>query len=272
MKESLLVALILKRIVPTRFLLSLFAAVLGLCVNCRADTIGVTQDFDVSVLSGKIILTSNSSGVTVALAFPSDVGTFLRDITVPALPTGAVVTSATFSIVPLTGIETAPGGFSGRTQPQLNFLSAGSIGPDGSPDYPCTPPSCAPTIANVSVAWEVGLGLNCADFFYCFTAPVTGSFDLLSLGIPPSDLSRGFIIGESGSGPSDLTVCCSSPSIDEVLYPGFNSVTLYSFGGVGLELQESVVVDYTIVPEPATLLLLIPGLLVLVGFKRRKAI
>jgi hypothetical protein len=39
MKESLLVALISKRIALTRYLLLLFAAVLGLCVNCKADSI-----------------------------------------------------------------------------------------------------------------------------------------------------------------------------------------------------------------------------------------
>jgi hypothetical protein len=265
MKESLL-----KRIAPTRFLLSLFAAVLGLCVNCRADTIGVIQQFDIPVPAPGIMrITSNSSGITVELP-PGDVGTWLRDIRVPALPTHAVVTSATFSLIALTGTLIAPGDITGRSQAQLTFLGANSIGPDGGPDGPCTPPSCAPTIANVSVAYAVGLGPNCADFFYCFTAPVIGSFDLLSLGIPPSDLTRGFTIGESGA-PSDVTSCCSNASVDEVLYPGFNSISDYGFTAAGPEIQESVVLNYTTVPEPATMLLLIPGLLALAAFRLKKA-
>src|SRR5882762_5912279 len=103
MKESLL-----KRIAPTRFLLSLFAAVLSLCVHCRADTIGVIQKFDIPVPAPGIMrITSNSSGITVELP-PGDVGTWLRDIRVPALPTHAVVTSATFSLIALTGTIIAP--------------------------------------------------------------------------------------------------------------------------------------------------------------------
>jgi hypothetical protein len=279
MKESL-VALILKRIAaPTRYLLSLFAAVLGLCVNCNADSLVVIQNFNVGNADAPIIIRSDSSGITVAMVFPADVGTNDRELSVPALPAGAEVTSATFSIINFTGTETAPGGYQGRTQTQLEYEGALAIGPDGLGDGPCLPPSCAPTIANVSVGWRVGLADNCVDFndarnlgTNCFKAPVTGSFNLLSLGKPSSYLADGFLVGTTGLF-EDVYLCCDNPTLDQILYPGLNSITEYGSSGPALEIQEEVLVDYTLpttVPEPATPLLLIPGLLALAALRLKK--
>ena len=68
MKESLLVALIPKRIAPTRYLVSLFAAVLGLCLNCRADSLTVYQPFNDAVGGGNglefVTDPGSSSGLT----------------------------------------------------------------------------------------------------------------------------------------------------------------------------------------------------------------
>jgi hypothetical protein len=211
--------------------------------------------------------------------FPADVGTNDRELSVPALPAGAEVTSATFSIINFTGTETTPGGYQGRTQTQLNFVGANSLGPDGSPDGPCLPPSCAPTIANVSVGWRVGLADNCVDFndarnlgTNCFKAPATGSFNLLSLGKPSSYLADGFLVGTTGF--VDGYICCDNPTLDQILYPGLNSITEYGSSGPALEIQEEVLVDYTLpttVPEPSTPMLLIPSLLALAALKRKRA-
>ena len=190
---------------------------------------------------------------------------FYRNINVPALPAGAVVTSATFSLVALSGSLVAPGEIKGTSQVPLGYISAESLEPPG----PCTFPGCAPTLATtVTIAYQLGLGPNCLtpSSFTCFTAPATGSFDLLSLGFSPTYFADGFSIGDSvdlliGRGLDGYTVA----------YSGFNSETDYAFSGVGPELAESVVLNYTTVPEPATLLLLIPGLLALVGFRLKKA-
>jgi hypothetical protein len=269
---------LLKRIAPTRYLLSLFVAVLGLCVNCRADSLVVAQNFNVGNADAPILIRSDSSGITVAMVFPADIGTDERDLFVPALPAGAEVTSATFSIINFTGTETAPGQYQGQTQTQLNFVGANSIGPDGGADGSCLPPSCAPAIANVSVGWGVSLADNCADFHdapnlgvNCFKAPITGSFNLLSLGEPSSYLADGFLVGSTGL--IDLFECCFNPTLDQILYAGLNSITEYGSSGPALEIQESVVVNYTLpttVPEPATPLLLIPGLLALTALKLKK--
>jgi hypothetical protein len=249
------VPVLLKRIAPTRYLLSLFVAVLGLCVNCRADSLVVAQNFNVGNADAPILIRSDSSGITVAMVFPADIGTDERDLFVPALPAGAEVTSATFSIINFTGTETAPGQYQGQTQTQLNFVGANSIGPDGGADGSCLPPSCAPAIANVSVGWGVSLADNCADFHdapnlgvNCFKAPITGSFNLLSLGEPSSYLADGFLVGSTGL--IDLFECCFNPTLDQILYAGLNSITEYGSSGPALEIQESVVVNYTL-PTPS---------------------
>jgi hypothetical protein len=269
MKESLLVALILKRIAPTRFLLSLFAVVLGLCVNCKADSISVDAQFDFAQYAGHEISfrtdPGSSSGLTLFHTCPDacDFITLGRSINVPALPAGAVVTSATFSLVALSGsLAVGNGGgavVSGTSQAQLNFLSVESLEPFG----PCIPPGCAPTIATVSVAYQDYLGINCLRLDECFTAPGTGSFDLLSLGISPTVFADGFSI----FAPEGDFLWGRGASIDTVLYPGFNSQTDYSFSGIGPQLAESVVLNFSTVPEPATLMLLIPGILALVAFR-----
>jgi hypothetical protein len=107
MKESLQVALILKRIAPC--LPSLFAAVLGLCVNCRADSLSVYKLFDFVQYGGHLLefkaYARSGSGLT--LLDPSysayDFIVLGRNINVPALPAGAVVTSATLSLAALSG-------------------------------------------------------------------------------------------------------------------------------------------------------------------------
>jgi len=280
-KESLLVVLKLKRIAQTRFFLALFAAVLGLCVNCKADSLSVYAQFnDAQYSSHTLVLRTDpgsSSGLVIAAVPAADDYTFLRQISVPAIPTGAVVTSATFSLTAGAGSSlVVPGVVAGRIEAQLGFIGALSLDPPypyDVPSSPCTPPDCAPTIATVSVDYGLGLGPNCVDFgLACFTAPVTGSFDLLSLGISPSYFADGFNV--ENDGPADYLFCCANYSIDEVLYPGFNSETHYSISGIGPQLSESVVVDYalpTTVPEPSTLPLLVPGLLALAVFRLKRA-
>jgi hypothetical protein len=271
MKESLLVSSILKRIAPC--LLALFAAVLGLCVNCRADSLSVYQQFDFAQYGGHDISfrtdPGSSSGLTLFHTCP-DACDFImlgRSINVPALPVGSVVTSATFSLVALSGsLAVGNGGavISGTSQAQLNFLSVESLDDFG----PCLPPSCAPTIATVSVAYTDFLGSNCLRLDSpCFATPTTGSFNLLSLGISPTDFADGFSI----FAPQFDTLAAHGASIDTVLYPGFNSQTDYSFRGIGPQVLESVILNYTRVPEPATLMLLIPGLMALAALRLKKA-
>jgi hypothetical protein len=108
-------------------------------------------------------------------------------------------------------------------------------------------------------------------FIECFTTPTTGNFDLLSLGISPTYFADGF---EIGTNDTIDALWGRGASIGTVLYPGFNSATTYHFNGVGPQLFESVTVNYTQpsrVPEPATLMLLIPGLLTLAALKLKDA-
>jgi len=164
----------------------------------------------------------SSSGLRLLDTCPDacDFITLGRSINVPALPVGAVVTSATFSLVALSGsLDVANGGavISGTSQAALGFLSAESLDPNGTPSGPCTPPGCAPTIATVSVAYKDYLGSNCLGLAPCFTAPATGSFDLLSLGISPTYFADGFSI----DAPQFDFLWGKGASIDTVLYPGF---------------------------------------------------
>jgi hypothetical protein len=269
-KESL-VALVLKRIAP---LLALFAAVLGLCVNCRADSLSVYQQLNDAIYGGCCVEFETDPGSSSGLTLRDtsyatvDFYTLYRRIDVPALPVGAVVTSATFSIVALSGTPDGTG-VSGTSQANLGFDSVESLDPSGGP---CIPPSCAPTIATVSVAYQYNFGSNCLGFIECFTStPATGSFDLLSLGISPTYFADGFEIGTNDTIDS---LWGRGASIGTVLYPGFNSATIYYFNGVGPQFSESVTVNYTLpstVPEPSAPMLLIPGLLALAALKLKKA-
>jgi hypothetical protein len=273
MKESL-VALILKRIAP---LFSLLGVVLGLSVNCRADSVSVYSQLNDAIYGGCCVefKTDPGSSSGLRLLDPSnatvDFTTLDRSIHVPALPSGAVVTSATYSLVALSGTPDGNGGISGTSQANLDFVSANSLDPYGVPSGPCTPPSCAPTIATVSVAYQYYFGSTCVAFIECFTTPATGSFDLLSLGISPSYFADGFNLGTNDTFDS---LWGRGAGIGTVLYAGFNSATTYHFNGIGPQLSESVTVDYTLpttVPEPSILLLLIPGLLALAALKVKRA-
>jgi hypothetical protein len=119
----------------------------------------------------------------------------------------------------------------------------------------------------VSVAYRYILGRNCLDFTNCFTTPATGNFDLLSLGISPTYFADGFSIG-----PYDTpdALWGSGASIDTVLYSGFNSETDFNFSGIGPQLFESVALNYT-VPEPISLVLILPGLAALLFLQKINA-
>jgi hypothetical protein len=275
-EEPLLVALIPKRIVLTRYLLSLFAAVLGLCVNCKADSLTVFRQYNGQPYGGCCLefVTDPGSSSGLQLLDPYHVadGGFSPaaglGISVPALPAGAVVTSATFSLIALSGTLEAGNGETsivGTTLIEPLPDTVESLDASGYPSGPCIPPGCAPTIATVAVAYQYAFGAECVlQAPYpagCFTTP---DADLLALGISPATLADGFDV----QGLAALYT--EGASISSVLYPGFNSETEFGLSITGPPFSESVTVNYTI-PEPFTLLLLIPGLLALAAFRQKKA-
>jgi hypothetical protein len=139
-KESLLVALVLKRIAP---LLSLLAVVLGLSVNCRADSLSVYSQLNDAIYGGCCVEfktdPGSSSGLTlIDTSYATvDFYTLYRSINVPALPPDAVVTSATFSLVALSGTPDGNGGISGTSQANLDFVSVKGLDPYGVPSSLC---------------------------------------------------------------------------------------------------------------------------------------
>ena len=279
MEEPLLVALIPKRIVLTRYLLSLFAAVLGLGVNCKADSLTVYEQLDEARYGGNGLEfktdPGSSSGLQVIDPYNAaeDFTFTVRSISVPALPTGAVVTSATFSLTALTGtiqVENGQTSIVGTTVLQPTDNGVESLDASGNPSGPCIPPGCAPTIATVAVAYQYALDSNCVLQAPwpagCFTTP---DADLLSLGISPAILADGFTIGDD----AEDGLYARGVSIVSVFYPGFNSETGFGISGVGPQISESVTVNYTLpttVPEPSTPLLLIPSLLALAVFRLKR--
>jgi hypothetical protein len=268
MKEFPLVALIPKRIAPMRCLFLLFAAVLSLgsCVNCRADQISVLEQFNRNYFGGHTIrVQSDSNGISVTLP-EWDFDTDYRSIAVPALPQGARVTGATFSLFPDDGISriTSPGVMEGSVPANLNFINVYGLG-----FGPCDPGTCAPTLLNMSMHYTYGFADQCVSWTdVCFqSAPVNGNTDLLSLGLSPSYFADGFTIQTAGE-PADILGCCHSFTVDQILFPGFNSITDYAFHGIGPLFAEEVNVSYTLAtPEPSTWLYALAAVLVLVAVK-----
>jgi hypothetical protein len=270
MQVSLQVALILKRIAPMRCF-SLFAVVLGLgcCQNVRADSLTVAKQFDERRYGGNgLEFQADPMGNLVILdpqhVASGDFDLSYRSIDVPALPTGAVVTSATFSLIPLSGSLSIRNGvayITGASIVQPYSVSATSLDPYG----PCLPPSCAPTIATtISVAYQYEMGDNCLGFLTCFTTSASGTSDLLSLGVSADYFANGFELGTNDT-PDGLFP--RGATFDQVFYPGFNSQTVVNFHGVGPQLLEEVNVGYVVTPEPSAWMLVLGAALLTLVIK-----
>ena len=210
---------------------------------------------------------SDSTDITV-IPPEWDFQTPYRSLSMPALPQGAEVTGATFSLFTVSGEGTvvSPGLILGVSPARLDLIGVNNLLDGG----PCLPPSCAPTLLNISMDYDYGLAPQCLGWTdVCFQNPTggLGTVDLLAMGLAPSYFANGFTVGTFDE-PFDIFGCCHGFT-DQILYPGFNSETDYYFHDIGPSFEEEISVTYVTTPEPSTWLYGLSAIGTLLVIKRK---